>query len=765
MASMPSPSFTVKDAVTLPFPHLSGAVDVIVVKQKDGSLSSSPFYVRFGKFQGLLKRKEKQVHITVNGTTMPFTMRLGRTGVAYFSPSPSQKEKAKRCEGNGVVIEASSQTGYSSGEDNPFGSPRDSMRDLNLKFAKEADGANNGSSGDIRYEGNGERDLGEEEIASTGARSSSYNSLASADSSSGSTAESAKQVAGEGPDNRPESSGRAEEISSGGKASGKTQLNGRGGAEIGSSLSTEGSSMSDSISITELAGGMDALDLSTMASRDDLTSWSEEAAVELRAIIKVSGLAVFRGMELSRCLNLLQNTDTSGAEANEDDCPLSVFAAMSMFKRNLISREEYEQQTARVMQMAALSSPSSPLDATTASADNSTVCRVGNVLIPLSDVLRVMVQYLTYHEYPDDCPSRVMLLQPNQLVDVKWDPSKQAAEGWRFFSWLSSSFRSPSSSTRISPADPVAIGSTATSTGTDRRLERDSMTPIGIKMAAEVPTPPASTSVSAAASEAEVPVLFCPSKEQISMLDLREGQNTITYSCHSSLWGTQTASAYLYLMPWNSKLVVSDVDGTITKSDVLGHVMTAMGRDWSHSGVTKLFEDIGSNGYHLLYLSARSIGQASLTRDFLFKLTQDGGHKLPSGPVMISPDGILPSLFREMILKRPHEFKIACLQTIRNLFPPDWNPFFAGFGNRPTDEVSYEAVGVPPSRIFTINPKGEVTMNNCSNCKQATWCTLSGINELVHQFFPQYKGQDLEGFSGYSFWKVGNTIIEDDEEP
>lgn len=79
---------------------------------------------------------------------------------------------------------------------------------------------------------------------------------------------------------------------------------------------------------------------------------------------------------------------------------------------------------------------------------------------------------------------------------------------------------------------------------------------------------------------------------------------------------------------------------------------------------------------------------------------------MPPGPVIISPDGLFPSLYREVILRRPHEFKIRCLEDIRSLFPPDWNPFYAGFGNRDTDEVSYLAVGVPPPRIFIINPKG-----------------------------------------------------------
>lgn len=34
--------------------YLSGAIDVVVVKQKDGSLKSTPFHVRFGKL-GVLR--------------------------------------------------------------------------------------------------------------------------------------------------------------------------------------------------------------------------------------------------------------------------------------------------------------------------------------------------------------------------------------------------------------------------------------------------------------------------------------------------------------------------------------------------------------------------------------------------------------------------------------------------------------------------------------------------------------------------------------
>ena len=41
---------------------LTGAIDVIVVEQEDGTFKSSPFHVRFGKL-GVLKSREKIVRL------------------------------------------------------------------------------------------------------------------------------------------------------------------------------------------------------------------------------------------------------------------------------------------------------------------------------------------------------------------------------------------------------------------------------------------------------------------------------------------------------------------------------------------------------------------------------------------------------------------------------------------------------------------------------------------------------------------------------
>lgn len=62
---------------------LSGAIDVIVVEQEDGSLACSPFHVRFGKFS-LLRPYEKKVEFRVNNAKQEYAMKLGEGGEAFF---------------------------------------------------------------------------------------------------------------------------------------------------------------------------------------------------------------------------------------------------------------------------------------------------------------------------------------------------------------------------------------------------------------------------------------------------------------------------------------------------------------------------------------------------------------------------------------------------------------------------------------------------------------------------------------------------------
>ncbi|EEA26368.1 lipin Smp2, putative [Talaromyces marneffei ATCC 18224] len=236
--------------------------------------------------------------------------------------------------------------------------------------------------------------------------------------------------------------------------------------------------------------------------------------------------------------------------------------------------------------------------------------------------------------------------------------------------------------------------------------------------------------------------------DQLKALNLKAGANPVSFTVNKA-----TCPATMYLWSYKVPIVISDIDGTITKSDVLGHVLNMIGRDWTHQGVAKLFTDIVSNGYNIMYLTSRSTGQADLTRTYLKGVLQEG-YRLPPGPVIMSPDRTIAALRREVYLRKPEVFKMACLRDILNLFPPNHNPFYAGFGNRLTDALSYRSVNIPSSRIFTINSNAEVSLDLLSlNKYKSSYVTM---RELVDHFFPpisllvQGGGEE---FTDFTYWR------------
>lgn len=77
----------------------------------------------------------------------------------------------------------------------------------------------------------------------------------------------------------------------------------------------------------------------------------------------------------------------------------------------------------------------------------------------------------------------------------------------------------------------------------------------------------------------------------------------------------------IYLWNWDDEIVISDIDGTITKlvlctlctpllffaatltlsgrfssfpnrSDVFGHILPQLGKDWTHQGIAKLYHSV-----------------------------------------------------------------------------------------------------------------------------------------------------------------------------
>jgi phosphatidate phosphatase PAH1 len=252
-----------------------------------------------------------------------------------------------------------------------------------------------------------------------------------------------------------------------------------------------------------------------------------------------------------------------------------------------------------------------------------------------------------------------------------------------------------------------------------------------------------------------------PTSDQLSQLNLKPGANTITFSVTSRFQGMKEISASIFLWDSNVKVCISDIDGTITKSDVFGQILPQFGKDWSHGGVVKFFNSIKNNGYEMLYLTARAIGQADITKNYLQSLDHEGV-TLPIGPILMSPDRLFSSLNREVIIRKPHKFKIACLTDILSLFPEGAKPFYAGFGNRATDAISYVAVGVPEAKIFTINEFSEISYA----CSMYTR-TYIKLNELVDPMFPPINGTGsgtiAEEYNDFQYWERPQYKLEDIE--
>lgn len=188
-----------------------------------------------------------------------------------------------------------------------------------------------------------------------------------------------------------------------------------------------------------------------------------------------------------------------------------------------------------------------------------------------------------------------------------------------------------------------------------------------------------------------------------------------------------------------------------------------IGRDWTHAGVAKLYTDIVANGYNILYLTSRSVGQADTTRAYLNGVSQEG-FKLPRGPVIMSPDRTIAALRREIYLRKPEVFKMACLRDILNLFSHKRSPFYAGFGNRLTDALSYRSVNIPSTRIFTINSNAEVSLDLLTlNKYKSSYVTM---REVVDHFFPPVGLLVTSGeeFTDFNYWREVPLDIDDFED-
>ena len=633
---------------------LSGAIDVIVIEQEDGSLACSPFHVRFGKFQ-LLRPSEKKVEFRVNGEKQDYAMKLGEGGEAFFV-FETQHDIPPSMQTSPLVSPASSPDTIRPQQSRPLLQNEPSFLDL---------------------EG-GRQSIPELE---------------------------------------------------------------KGGVPI---LRRERSNISD----RGIYG--------TSLPHDDVAPepWANG---ELDLIIKHPQLLRAASEELISTLD----------QASIDRINESVRRSSFLLPE---SRSEDDSTTPTPTDTPTIPAGDRPKPAYNRALTLSKKLSTSNIRSKVTESGDLMLDMTGYKSSEDQALRAEALARKllSEELEGNYDIGSLIGTDEKGNLWIYSSEEAKDAANKRVQHSNLASSSFVSGSDSDPGYHSDSD---------RSTSPTVAMNSHIRARSEELPNVRLSSEsthfaktlrltsDQLKKLSLKPGHNPISFTVNKS-----TCSAMMYLWKHETPIVISDIDGTITKSDVWGHVYNTLGKDWTHIGVAKLYSDIVQNGYNIFYLTSRSVGQADTTRNYLSQIEQDGW-KLPKGPVIMSPDRTIAALRREVYLRKPEVFKMACLRDILSLFPGRTNPFYAGFGNRLTDALSYRTVHIPSSRIFTVNSKAEVSLDLLSlNTYKSSYVSM---RQVVDHSFPPTSTLVKEGgedYTDFKYWRddpstnIDHFIPSDSEE-
>lgn len=191
--------------------------------------------------------------------------------------------------------------------------------------------------------------------------------------------------------------------------------------------------------------------------------------------------------------------------------------------------------------------------------------------------------------------------------------------------------------------------------------------------------------------------------------------------------GEQKLTSEFHLWDEKDKIVIVDIDGTITKSDGWGYIYTFFGWDYSHEGVSSVISKISENGYKIVFLTARSLSDFSIIKNYLKHVEEkDGKGNMPDGALITSPNSYSMTILRELF-NNPEGFKIELLFYLKSLFS-EKDALFGGFGNQMNDYKAYKTQ-ISTERIFII--KEEIKVSN------RTFKNYIELFKEIDKFFPK----------------------------
>ncbi|XP_009316977.1 PREDICTED: phosphatidate phosphatase LPIN3 [Pygoscelis adeliae] len=761
---------------------LTGCIDVVVVRQPDNSFQCSPFHVRFGKL-GVLRSKEKVVDIEINGEPVDLHMKLGDNGEAFFVQETEENEgsiPSRLCTSpipRAESPEDAAQSSHGQEASSAEGTLRKRRRRRRKPKRKEAL--------DSELEGC-------KETKSKMSAEEPCKLPAPSDSVYFSFTDLPREETGllQSPEMHPYSDGELASVDSptlshpsSPKSDSELEIRPQEGFALGAESHVQWTwGRLPQVNKSERVEPVKSTKaFATAATTVSVTPIPVDEATHLVATSEGGGGG---GPAPEGPEPQLENQRRQGSTkrsphlgpsdvyledlSNLDEEQVALYFPRSDMERS--SKPVADLSNSLCVQLPSDLPADSPMDSDSDSMPTIALSLCGGLggsrQISCEKFMEHMVSYQQFAENPGliDDPNLVILINkkyynwavaapmvlslqafqrniPESTIDqlVKEKMPKKGSRWW--FSWRRREF----------PAEEVfAVAAVTTAKESQRGDAAEE-----VSSSDDEPLHPRDMLAVDAPAQKSQPTYkksLRLSSEQIGRLNLQDGPNEVAFSVTTQYQGTCRCEATIYLWNWDDKVVISDIDGTITKSDALGHILPHLGKDWTHRGIAKLFHKIHLNGYKFLYCSARAIGMAHITKGYL-KWVKEQGCALPKGPILLAPSSLFSAFHREVIEKKPEVFKIACLMDIQNLFATKL-PFYAAFGNRANDVYAYKQVGLPESRIFTVNPRGELIQELTKNHKS----TYERLSELVELIFPPL-GQSgslalvCPEYSHFAYWR------------
>ena len=217
---------------------------------------------------------------------------------------------------------------------------------------------------------------------------------------------------------------------------------------------------------------------------------------------------------------------------------------------------------------------------------------------------------------------------------------------------------------------------------------------------------------------------FCFTTEEIQLMQLNKGINRAVFNVEEL---NISITFYIYLLSHDKKFIVSDIDGTITRSDVIGFLGGSLGFDVHHLDVIRFLQNVHQNGYHVIYVSARPMAFDQNTREYLFDTLQNdvGGNSLPLGAVFLNPLPTTP-----IRLSDPCIMKTKVLNTFLDMFQNRNEVIVGAYGNTVTDTTAYLNAGIPPDKIFLLDKESQIV--NYGTKKKYSYTDLANTVSRIY---------------------------------